>query len=382
MKKLVSALTILALLCSSIGLCHAAELQNDSSESLLYLVESEEEKNSMIEAELTGSYANIVDIIVADSELDHDLSGYSAVAVPITLANQLPLITLFNDGTYVYLYGTVTIESFKKALGITRFGVERTVSSETALFYDTVFQEFRDTSAPYQVIGLRNAENQGLLCNIDGSEVMPYEYFNAVVNNLYQEDKEATTMASLIHSKFDIVSYYYNSSASTHLDHLIYKDTEETDFSTNYYAVQTNVWGETSSGIIRDVYSRHSLTNRNDNIYNHQPSSRTGSSYNLSLSLPSGSIGISATFSKSLAIDVSADYTNDVVTWSAYRATPYFGTGDISNEVLSTGTSWATGTGNDVTIDLSYRSTRTNNDGNTGMATQSWQTTSFTLYQI
>lgn len=348
---------------------YAAELS--ATADLLYVVDTLEYKNNIVTSELTSSWAQMAEIVTLE-ECDFSQFEYDFFAAPVSLANQIPLNSLFHSGVCVYLYGNLTIGDFKDHLQIEDFYVKKNVFDQNNNYLKTVYQEFQDTST-YQVIGLSHMWDKGMLCKIDSNPVIPYEYFYSIVSNL---TKPVTYASSLIESNFDFVSFYDDSYASTHLDYLLYKDTSEADSQHDYYAVTTNVWGECSRGIIRSVSARHTLYNAADNIYNHQPSEQSTSEYTVGLSIPSGQISVSGSFTKKLNIAVTANYTTDLVEWTASRATPYIGTGDISSEVLVSGSSWATAKeGAYPTVTLEYKGVRSTNNG-TGIndVKQSWQT--------
>ncbi len=390
MKKYRNYIYFAALLLSVVLLPfqNCVSASSERLPKLLYIYQTGNDPQNIQMNELDSFDPNKVALKSVQDYSKNELGNYAAVALPFEQAaiQAKALIKAFNSGTRIYLYGEFTIANLKNVLGIDKFGADVQIYEADGKATDqTAFQylgEDQEQNDVINVVGLSRGGNftldQIYLAYIEASDqniIEQYQYFRSIFDDVkpfLQENNNSVMSIVTVKSQFNIVSYYFNSNSSTHLDYTLYRNYDEQDPTYDYFAIKSNVWAY-STDEISGVDVKHDLPYASDNMLDHGPGSQTyASSVGVSVDM---SGGVSLNFSYNLdggpTINCSPDYTNDIISWTLRERIIF--PEELDNEVFKTSSSWAS-SGTYAGTNIIYRSITNYGPSHQYPVFESWRT--------
>lgn len=366
MKKLANLLisTLLCLLLpfGSFMPCFAAE----SNESKILFVTNEECYNenktdlnvdgrdtaSVDSDYITYAYIDGIDL--------NSILKYNAVALPFGNSRTAQLAGFaFENGLLVYLYGELTIEDYKRTLGLNDFSLRDDIyyigkgkTEKTVTYFDKAFE----CSEVYNIISYGNS---ALLCKFNSTPDLS-NYYKAVSEDFCGNNASTgINSTTVLTSKFNMVTYWgTNNRYSVHFNYTLYRETAEVDNQYDYLAIKTTAWVIPGTATeVEEIDTKYILPYASDHLMETAPASQKNiGTLNVSLSFGDGTvkgtIGYSIDLSDSCpTIKRTQDLANGTVEWALTKRAIF--AKNIDDATLVPVASWAS-TGKMAAIDLYY----------------------------
>jgi hypothetical protein len=289
-------------------------------------------------------------------------NDYYEIAAPISSVDRLTSLlreTYFNKKK-VYLYGELTIEQYKNALNLDRYGVDIAIEVDdpnTGVKQNKeAFMTFSDeyiSNKIQNVVALRENDPNGLLAMVPKNDDGTYNtslLMKAVIDDVIPHTQFGTS-ATLVDSDYDIKTYDYLGNYAV-LDWRLYQESDS-DPDYDYFAIKTNVACEGSYFEGTEIWVNDDLPYSSDEYIDSDPGDSTETtSFNVSLNFGediSGSISWNFEFDNAPEVDRTVSLSSDYAHWTCIENLHGLG-----GEVFSPGMSWAS-TGTLAGIDLEFR---------------------------
>ena len=242
-------------------------------------------------------------LVISDSRVKVvSLDYYSAIAVQIDLIDndrnlQEAVRNAYNyNNARIYLFGELTINDYKRVLGIEKFGADAPVFDANGMTSETAFISFGSEQERSDILNMisfskSDAKNH-MLAKVAKSEKivdgMTNEYIKIITDDF--QSNESIKSTTIVKSGFNYRSYL-TSSVYANMDFILYRDLSELDPIYDYFAVKTNVY--TSGMSTSRIETEHRLPFSSDELIDYGPGdiSKAGT-VSVSLNL-SGSSSIS-----------------------------------------------------------------------------------------
>lgn len=370
-KIMCFVMVFLILILTTATYGYTANASEQKLQKLLFILQQSSDLDNIKTSEIidTSSF-DIVDFKTIKDYSKKDLTSYQAIAIPYSEArkNAKILRSIYESGGIIYIYGSLTIADFKKALKLDKFGV--TVPIYDPKGHDTskkAFQYFSDDQEKNDIVNVicLTREGQGLLSYIEESDkgyIEPYQFYKAVIDDIQKfgiQQGFKTMGVEIVKSGFGFYSYYWNSRSCTYMDYTLYRNFDESDPTYDYFAISTNVWARCTStdplGVISEVTVKHALPYSVDELIDHSPGDiYSAGSVGVSVDVGGVSFGFSYELSGNPRIYCNENYTSDVVEWQMLPrlVSPVY----LDNKVFKSATSWAS-TATYAGIDITFNST-------------------------
>lgn len=303
---------------------------------------------------------DVFDCISSEKATNELISTYGAVALPVSSKYTAELAqNAYKGGKIVYLYGTLTIEDYKNTLLLNDFSLRTNIYSSDETKSELVNQGFDSSFENSEIYNVICYSNNALLCKFN-SEARQVHYLAAAANNFSKNINEAKTCATIVKSQFDFTTYWGpNNECVSHMDYTLYRETNETDPTYDYFAIKTTTWA-TGAGKVKKLQTKYTLPYSNDNLLETGPESQSNIG-TLSVGIGfgketvSGSIGYSYNLSDQRpTIKRTENLSNDTVEWILGPRTLI--PKNIDDAKLICVASWAS-TGKTAAIDAYYTAT-------------------------
>lgn len=366
MKKLANLLisTLLCLLLSfgSFVPCFAAE----SYESKILFVISGEYNDENItvlnvgEDDTVFEDSNCVTYAFINGMDFNSVLRYDAVALPFENSRTAQLARFaFENGLLVYLYGELTIEDYKRALGLNDFSLRDDIyyigkgkTEKTVTYFDKAFE----CSEVYNIISYGNS---ALLCKFNGTPDLS-NYYKAVSEDFCGNNASAgINSTTVLTSKFKMVTYWgKNNRYSVRFNYTLYRETAEVDNQYDYLAIKTTAWVTPGMATeVEEIDTKYILPYASDHLMETAPASQKNiGTLSESLSFGDGTINGTIGYSVDLSdsrptIKRTQDLANGTVEWALTKRAVF--AKNIDDATLVPVASWAS-TGKTAAIDLYY----------------------------
>lgn len=181
MRYFVAAGRFLAVF-TGISLNEASALSK--KDKILYVVENQEDIDNILAFAGKNSLGGAFDLRLM-KELDGiDLSGYSAIALPYNEElNYDGIKAAHNHGVLIYLYGNLTIDDYKKAVGIDDFSLEIDLQNASSAASSKVTQYFEKEYEENEEFNIIKFGVKSFLNKIHCKEISAEAYFQIILEN-------------------------------------------------------------------------------------------------------------------------------------------------------------------------------------------------------
>jgi|GEM_PF-4527333 len=379
-------LTICLMFCVLLGAntidVNANSLENnmlpniDNSSRLLFIVANKESYQSVSDwfndwqnCEYSDfHYEHLVDIRLASETDEMLLKSYLAVALPYNrrIHNSLNIQSVFGNGTYIYFYGSLTINDYKIATGLKDFSLEINTNHTKDETLSVVRQNFEYEYRANEIFNIIGFNNNALLSRVSSDNDAAYLFtilqnFEKMVRSYYRNSgsSNSNSSATPIGVGFGF-TYTWRSRSfpnqfyTIEMDYTLFHNQTTQIPGINFFGISTRVWVRRSSGgVIDSVQIGYALPNANDNLLETSPGSQNNAStvgFSVGLAGPT----ISGTFSLNGAprLTRTENFTHNTVEW--HLRPRVILPQNLLGEVFHSAASWATNS-NSAAIDIRFQ---------------------------
>lgn len=331
--RFLSSLIVLAIVFTVVPTSAASF---DSQAGKILFVTDATEYSRMISADVLP-YDDVMTDVATLNNIDVNMvSNYEAVVLPFGEETNVIARTAYENGSVVYLYGELSIQDYKKSVGVENYALTVPIYKtdgtigEVVQFFDATYEE-------NEIFNVISYSDYALLCKISQeipddlvavyeqqesiSESVDNIYLTAVENN-FSALKSRAMARTVVDSDFDITNYFGPDNAfSVHLDYTLHQNDSDRDPDYDYFGIKTRIWVDNNSGMVSRLQTKYELPYSSDNLLETGPTSQSNVGeltveVGYGESGPSGSISYSIDLSDTNpTIHRTVDYTNDIVEW-------------------------------------------------------------------
>lgn len=329
---------------------------NENSDNLLFVYDNnnwDEAKNYI------NTEANKIDVdFISLNEFSvKKASDYTAIAYPFSSVQNVQLKHLFAEHK-IYLYGELTINNYKDAVGLNDFSIF--IDSDIVENNEIPKQKLSNEYETNEIFNLICYDASPLLCKISSDNTTPF--LKAIINDINESstsvgERSHTIVKSQFNFRlyFELGAYLY----VLNMDYSLYRNTNESDSTYDYFGIKTNTWCTDPTGdkTIKQVETKYSFPKASDELMECGPDTDTNiGTLEVAVGYGDGASGQIA-YQMDLSdtkpnITKTANYTADTVQWIMTPRTLF--PKSISDTISTCSATWAS-TGKSAQIDVDFQ---------------------------
>ena len=153
-------------------------------DKILFIIENQEDYNNILTISEENEIESTFDICLIEDWHKINMSSYSAVALPYTdNIDYGEIKSAYKSGTLIYLYGNLSINDYKAAVGVDDFSLEIEMKDVSEKSNPTVKQYFDEEYEINEIFNVISFGTKSLLGKIADETILTATYFQIIVQN-------------------------------------------------------------------------------------------------------------------------------------------------------------------------------------------------------